>query len=118
MSSRAGHVVLQDARGSVVDTPPRSNNVVITQKLEFVWPSVSSRLTAMLRRRGVGPHDADEAIQETAARAVSTCVTFADADDLFRWASVVSWRIAIDAHRRCTRVTGGEVPDQADHADV
>jgi len=91
---------------------------MITRKLEAAWPSVSERLSAMLHRRGVSHHDADEAIQETAARVVSTGLEFRDADDLFRWAAVVSWRIAIDARRRCTRVTSHEVPDRADHVDV
>ncbi|HEX4820302.1 MAG TPA: hypothetical protein VFV00_08855 [Acidimicrobiales bacterium] len=71
----------------------------------------------MLRRRGVNPHDADEAIQETAARAMSTGVDFIDADDLLRWASVVSWRIAIDARRR-SRVSPVDLPDRPDHVDV
>src|SRR4051812_16084508 len=104
MGSRAGQVVLQDGRGSASDAHSRSNNDAITPKLEFVWPSVSARLTAMLRRRGVSSHDADEAIQETAARAIAASVEFTDEDDLFRWASIVSWRVAIDARRRCTRV--------------
>src|SRR5438270_5174760 len=117
MGSRLGHVVLQDRRGST-DLAPRSNDVLITQKLESVWPSVSARLSTMLRRRGVSIHDADEAIQETAARVISAGVEFADGDDLFRWASVVSWRIAIDARRRGTRVSGDQLPDRADHIDV
>jgi len=45
-------------------------------------------------------------------------VEFDDADDLFRWASVVSWRVAIDARRRCTRVSADQVPDRPDHTDV
>ena len=98
--------------------PPRSGEPGITQKLELVWPAVSAQLSAMLRRRGVSSHDADEAMQETAARAMSVGVEFVDADDLFRWASVVSWRLAIDARRRCTRIAGDEVPDRADHVDV
>ena len=118
MSSRVRHVVLRDRRGSGSDLVPRSNDVAITQKLETVWPSVSVRLATMLRRRGVGRHDADEAIQETAARAISTGVEFVDGDDLFRWASVVSWRVAVDARRRCTRISDGELPDRADHVDV
>ena len=42
----------------------RSNDKVITEKLESVWPDVAERLAAMLRRRGVNRHDTDEAIQE------------------------------------------------------
>ena len=118
MGSRVGHVDLRDARGSRSRLVSRSNETVITQDLESVWPGVSLRLATMLRRRGVGRHDADEAIQETAARAISAGVEFSDGDDLFRWASVVSWRVAIDARRRCTRLSADEVPDRADHVDV
>src|SRR3954452_5882010 len=117
MGSRVEHVVLREARGSRDDRASRSNDDVITQKLESVWPSVSVRLAAMLRKRGVSPHDADEAVQETAARAMSTGVDFVDADDLFRWAAVVSWRVAIDARRR-TRVSQFDLPDRPDHVDV
>src|SRR4051794_16996788 len=117
MGSRVEHVVLREVRGSRDDRPSRSNDDVITQKLESVWPSVSARLAAMLRKRGVSPHDADEAVQETAARAMSTGVDFVDADDLFRWAAVVSWRVAIDARRR-TRVSQFDLPDRPDHVDV
>jgi DNA-directed RNA polymerase specialized sigma24 family protein len=117
MGSRSGHVVLRDARVSRCGPTPRLKDDVITQKLESAWPSVSARLAAMLRRRGVNPHDADEAVQETAARAMSTGVDFVDADDLLRWASVVSWRIAIDARRR-SRVSQFDLPDRPDHVDV
>ena len=118
MGSRAGHVVLQDARGSVSDPLPRSNDDLITQKLEILWPSVSARLQTMLKRRGVSSHDADEAIQETAARVVVTALAFDTEDELFKWAAVVSWRIAIDARRRRAQLSGTEVPEVADHIDV
>lgn len=118
MGSRAGQVVLRDTRGSVTDPLPRSNDDMITKKLESAWPAVSTRLRSMLQRRGVTCHDAEEAIQETAARAMSATVQFSDADDLFRWASVVSWRVAIDARRRDTRVSDLEPPERADPIDV
>jgi DNA-directed RNA polymerase specialized sigma24 family protein len=66
----------------------------------------------------VSSHDADEAIQETAARVVAKSVDYSDADDLFRWAAVVSWRIAIDSRRRLAPVSELEVPDRADSVDV
>src|SRR4051812_25846034 len=72
----------------------------------------------MLRRRGVKHHDIDEIVQETAARVISTQVPFDDADDLFRWASVVSGRLAIDLRRRGARLSDDEVPERADAVDV
>ena len=48
---------------------------------------------------------------------MSTGVAFTDADDLLRWASVVSWRVAIDARRR-SRLSEFSVPDRPDHVDV
>jgi DNA-directed RNA polymerase specialized sigma24 family protein len=72
----------------------------------------------MLRRRGVRHHDIDEIVQETAARAISTHVPYDDTDDLFRWASVVGGRLAIDLARRCARLSDDELPDRADTIDV
>ena len=118
MGSRAGHDVLRDARVSRSVGDSRPSDSLITKKLESVWPDVSERLAAMLRRRGVSPHDSDEAIQETAARAMTSGVDFIDADDLFRWACVVSWRVAIDARRRRSRAGWHEVPERADRVDV
>lgn len=72
----------------------------------------------MLRRRGVRHHDIDEIVQETAVRVISTRVAYDDADDLFRWASVVGGRLAIDVHRRGVRLSDQELPDRADVVDV
>jgi hypothetical protein len=91
---------------------------VLTNDLESVWPEVAARLAAMLRRRGVRHHDVDEIVQETATRAISTRVSYDDADHLFRWASVVSGRLAIDLRRRGARLSDDELPDRADTVDV
>jgi hypothetical protein len=72
----------------------------------------------MLRRRGVKHHDIDEIVQETATRAISTRVPYDHADDLFRWASVVAGRLAIDLARRGARLSDDELPDRADTIDV
>ncbi|MEY2421961.1 MAG: hypothetical protein QOI95_2028 [Acidimicrobiaceae bacterium] len=91
---------------------------MLTDDLEFVWPEVAARLRSMLRRRGVRHHDIDEIVQETAARVISTGVRYDDADDLFRWASVVGGRLAIDLRRRGARLSEDELPDRADTVDV
>lgn len=112
------HVNLHDARESRDMGVPRPSTPAITDEFGIVWPDVARLLTAMLRRRGVNPHDADEIVQETAARALSVQIPFADADDLLRWSSVVSWRLAIDIHRRRGRLSEFEVPDRIDPVDV
>jgi DNA-directed RNA polymerase specialized sigma24 family protein len=91
---------------------------VITDDLASVWPEVAARLRSMLRRRGVRHHDIDEIVQETATRVITSAVPYADADDLFRWASVVGGRLAIDLRRRGARLSGEELPDRADTIDV
>jgi DNA-directed RNA polymerase specialized sigma24 family protein len=114
----AGHVDLRDARRSRAALVSRPAERVLTDNLQIVWPEVAARLAAMLRRRGVKHHDVDEIVQETAARAISTRVPYADADDLFRWAAVVGGRLAIDLHRRGWRMSDDELPDRADTVDV
>jgi DNA-directed RNA polymerase specialized sigma24 family protein len=91
---------------------------VLTDDLASVWPEVAARLQSMLRRRGVRHHDIDEIVQETATRVISGRVTYVDADDLFRWASVVGGRLAIDLRRRGARLSTEELPDRADTIDV
>jgi hypothetical protein len=114
----AEHVNLREARGSRAVPVSRPAGSVLTNDLEFVWPEVAARLAAMLRRRGVRHHDIDEIVQETATRAISTRVSYDDADHLFRWASVVSGRLAIDLRRRGARLSDDELPDRADTVDV
>ncbi|MEY2451306.1 MAG: hypothetical protein QOD92_880 [Acidimicrobiaceae bacterium] len=114
----AGHENLREARGSRSTGVSRSNGPVLTEDLASVWPEVATRLQSMLRRRGVRHHDIDEIIQETATRVISGRVTYVDADDLFRWASVVGGRLAIDLRRRGARLSTEELPDRADTIDV
>jgi len=111
-------VNLRKARGSRGVLVSRSAESVLTDDFEVVWPDVADRLRAMLRRRGVQHHDIDEIVQETATRAISTRVPYDDADHLFRWASVVSGRLAIDLRRRVARLSDDELPDRADTIDV
>jgi hypothetical protein len=71
--------------------------------LDLVWDEVEDRLHKTLRSRGVRPELADDVIQETAVRVIERGVAFTDANDLFRWSSVVAWHLAIDAARRDAR---------------
>jgi hypothetical protein len=87
-------------------------------RLESVWPEVSRRLDWGLRKKGVQPADRDEIIQETAARALASQPQFVDADDLLRWATVVSRRVAVDNWRHNRRVSDAPVPERAATADV
>ena len=86
--------------------------------MEDVWPAVACRLTGMLRHRGIDPATAEDLAQETALRALRAGVDFENADDLFRWAAVVGWRLAIDARRRQARIDPVPVPDRQSPTNV
>ena len=72
----------------------------------------------MLARRGIDASTAEDAVQETAVRVLRTGVAYADGEELFRWASVVAWRLAIDAKRKDGRAQPGPVPDRQSGANV
>lgn len=91
---------------------------MLTPRLEDIWSDVDSRLAAMLRRRGVAPHDVEEVVQETATRVITSGVTYSSGDDLFRWAAVVGWRLALDRKRAERRLTGEPVPERRAADDV
>src|SRR5438270_309959 len=118
MAVEAEHLDLRTARESRNAVVSRSNGSLLTEEFTSVWPGVATRLRLMLRRRGVSTHDVDEIVQETAARAFGNAIPYADADDLFRWASVVSGRLAIDLRRRSARLSDVEVPERPDTVDV
>ena len=84
------------------------------------WPAVARRLAGLLRRRGVGPDQIDDLIQEVATRALERAVTSTSVDDLYRWCSVVCRNLSIDAHRthRPSEVLDPEQPDQEDVAET
>jgi RNA polymerase sigma-70 factor (ECF subfamily) len=86
-------------------------------KFEAVWPSVARRLEAMLRRRGVDPCTAEDAVQETAARALVTEVPFDGADSLLRWSNTVAWRVVLEGRRR-QRLVVAEIPDRPADVDI
>ena len=87
-------------------------------ELTDVWPVVAGRLNRMLRRRGVNLATAEDVVQETAVRVLRTRVAYADADDLYRWASVVAWRLAVDTRRKESRADPGPVPDSPSPVNV
>lgn len=71
--------------------------------IELVWNEVADRLHKTLLGRGVSHELAEDVIQETAVRVMERHVGFTDANDLFRWSSVVARHLAIDAARREAR---------------
>lgn len=80
------------------------------EKLSAVWPEVSSRAVAALRRRGVAQDVAEDAVLEAVTRAIAGEVAYTDATDLLRWINVVARRVVVDAHRRDGRLVYA-VPD-------
>ena len=86
--------------------------------LTEVWPEVAERLGRMLRHRGIDRPTAEDAVQETALKVVRAEVAFDGADDLFRWASVVAWRVAVDASRKQRRVELTALPDRPGPTNV
>lgn len=107
------HENLRLVGGTQLSAVPRTTGAALTRpaSLADVWPDVGPRLQAMLRRLGLDPATAQDVAQETAARAIAREVPYTDADDLFRWASVVARRIAIDLRRRHSRIDLAPVPD-------
>jgi DNA-directed RNA polymerase specialized sigma24 family protein len=86
---------------------------VITKKvasLEEIWPEVSRRAVTALRRRGVAPAAAEDAVQEAVARAIDRGIRFSDVEDLLPWIHTVAWRVVLDSRRRDDRLVYA-VPD-------
>jgi DNA-directed RNA polymerase specialized sigma24 family protein len=78
---------------------------------EREWPWVRQELLRVLRGRQVPAADAEDIVQEVAARALATPKTFATREDLARWCWRVGWRLRIDAVRKAQRVSGDECPE-------
>ena len=116
------HDDLREGDGGGVPAVPRLGGPLLTPErrrdLTDVWPAVAPRLHRMLRRRGVDAATAEDVVQETALRVLRTGVAFTGADDLFRWASVVGWRLAVDTRRRESRSDPGPVPDRPSPVNV
>lgn len=84
-------------------TPRRARAVLTPSRADCiaaVWPEVSARLTAFARKWTKCGADAEDLVQEVAARLLrSDEVTFVDADDLMRWCQRVARNLLIDEHR-------------------
>lgn len=68
-----------------------------------VWPQVSRRLQAFLRKRHLSPADVDDIVQSVAERALRHDVSFRDADQLLHWCLTVARNLDVDRHRTLTR---------------
>src|SRR5947207_10806646 len=79
--------------------------------VEGHWPQIAQAVRASLLRRGVGREDADDILQETALRAMSSGVCFDSADGLRRWAFVVARHLTIAQARRRRPTAVAVVPD-------
>src|SRR5258708_28402810 len=63
------------------------------------WPGVRAKLLRVLYSRNVSRPDAEDIVQEVAARALTRGRGFASQEDLARWAWRVAWNLRIDAVR-------------------
>lgn len=68
-------------------------------RLAEVWPEVSRRLGAYLRRRGVSDADAQDIVQCVAERALKHDVPFGSTDELLFWGLTVAKHLDIDLRR-------------------
>ena len=98
---------------------PSGAVITPTPDISAVWPEVFETVVAVLRRRGIGLHSAEDATQEAGSRVLANGIGFVDADDLRRWVQTVAWRVAIDESRRLARSDGaGNVVDMASFQEV
>lgn len=81
--------------------------------LGTAWAGVSRDVLRGLLVRQVPRADAEDIVQEVAARALTHAPGFATTQDLVRWSWRVAWRLRIDALRREARLDHGECPDVA-----
>lgn len=92
-----------DPSGGARPTATLITGPLVRPSFNEAWPTVATALERLLRARGVDPVTAEDVVQEVAERAWRLRVPFTDAADLFRWASVVGWRLAVDDFRRVSR---------------
>ena len=75
-------------------TPDRSSSIA------EIWPEVARRLGVYARKRASSAEQAEDVVQEVAARLLShDDVTYEDVDDLLRWCQRVARNLLIDEHR-------------------
>lgn len=68
------------------------------------------------RRRLRDPHDIDDAVQETAARALRALPTLRDPDRFDAWIAAIAARVCIDLHRSRRHGWSAELPELVDTA--
>src|SRR5947208_707660 len=69
-----------------------------------IWPGISTDLLAYLRGRRVRADEAEDIVQEVAARLLAKPVRFSTADELWPWAVTVAHNLAADRWRSEQRV--------------
>lgn len=82
------------------------------------WPSVRAKLMRVLCARQVPRCDAEDIVQEVAARALSRAGGFDSAEGLAKWGWRVAWNLRIDAVRRERRIDAGEAREVASPDDT
>lgn len=85
--------------------------------LGTAWAGVRRDVLRGLLVRHVPQADAEDIVQEVAARGLAHVPGFATTQDLVRWSWRVAWRLRIDALRRDGRLDHGTFPDVADPDD-
>src|SRR5689334_1726402 len=96
----------------------RAVAILGSESFERAWADVGDRVFGLLRSRGIDRATSEDIVQETAARVLERVVPYESNDDLFRWAAVVAWRLAIDDARRRRRLPVEVVPDRQSPIDV
>lgn len=74
--------------------------------LAAVWPSIEGRVLGGLRRRGVDPETARDAMQDALVQLYRTRPTFRGPAGLARWLSLVAYRASEKATERAARAIG------------
>jgi DNA-directed RNA polymerase specialized sigma24 family protein len=82
------------------------------------WPSVRTRLAAVLRNRGLQATDVDDIVQDVAIRALRSGPRFESEDHLVAWCCRVGINLHIDSTRRQRRLSPEAPPEAAADFDM